>query len=1413
MIALFVRLPAAVAGQYPTPILADPVPGSTNSTTGTSLLSAAPGNPYPWEGAVAGVKTGNGNKQTVIPLFSWTARGGMQVAFNLYHNSMGGGAFIGEGGNWRFSYDSYVVTDSNNDATIMWEDGRAVTFKCSGGMYVAPPGEFGILGTVAGTVSSGFVYVAKNKIKYTFAYVTGGGGGGNPEYCGLTSVTDLNGNTITVNRSSALPYQGEVTSIVDPTGRTITLNFARTNNLYFEPFTPPGGTYRVATSTRPTASGWSYLNSITDPSGRVWPINMNCSIQESYQLVSGVYYPQYSDANADIQAITWPQLAGTSTTYSDQFLYNSADAITSFTDRKGATTTIAYYPYNNGSSGVVSSITDPCGNTTSFQYNAGSSDGVGNTVVTDPNGNVTASYYANGTITSVVDPTGASEQYVYDANQDLKQRTDRRGHVWTYTYDTYGNTWTASDPDGHTTTNTYNSFNEPLTSTDWLHHETSFAYDTYGNLTSVTDPLGHTTTTTIPANNCGLPTALTDALGHAIKLDTYDANGYLKHTTDANNLGSGTTVFNSLGWVTSFTGVNGTVTADTYDTWGRCTSITVTPPSGSTFVPATSTSSTSYDPDDCVLTSTDADDFITTFTYDEDDRVLTRTAGNGDVVRYTYDGVYNGATQKGLLSYVTNGNGKTTYYEYTVRNAPRVTHYPDGTAESVTYDPDGNMASHTTRNGITKTYVFDNEDRVTQIIHPSNGYLGSNANATTPFTLNYTGVNGSGNLVLSMTDVTGATSWTYDAAGRLSQLAVSRSDGNATLGYTYDNADRLTQAALNAANGAVNGWWTYGYDNGDRVLSVTTPTGGTAAYTYNNLDQVTQKTNGNGTFTTYWYDALGDMGEVHEYKSDGVTQLNWAHFMFSGAGRLTGRTDSTGAWTAFGYDGAGQLTVEDKASAGGTAVAGSPVPPLYEIEYAYDHNGNRTSRTYFPNAGTSGITDTYTIDPNTDRLTSVSYGAGGNRSYTYDNDGNLTQVDENGVPYQSMTYDYEDRMLSLNPYNSALTTSAFNYQYNVLGQRTSAQDRYGSVPLVYSSPDPGASLLWDSRALYTPGVGEFRANQSNAGVNYYYGLDGQGSVTTVSDGNQNTAGAVMDDAFGNPIAGNGPFLGAGNTLFFGMMPTTAGWNEVNGYQNDQDTGYYYVGNRYYDPTVGRFISTDPAGAGTNWYAYCGSDPLNATDPTGLDQVQSLNAWWANVGSTYTDADGNVWTLESNTSTVSHSTDASGEAVQTTTYTLDWAETSSAPAPGGSMSSAPSLFSGFWSSLSGLFKKQPAKPATANPQLAEPEYGFDIDRGVGLSRADFLNATMDAKEIETKALKAAEEALAKRMQAGVTTFEEELAALEKMGMFKPTPPTPSAVAGGGAAATEGAAGPVSEEGAAPEGGGGGGENIDKYDEDR
>jgi RHS repeat-associated protein len=66
---------------------------------------------------------------------------------------------------------------------------------------------------------------------------------------------------------------------------------------------------------------------------------------------------------------------------------------------------------------------------------------------------------------------------------------------------------------------------------------------------------------------------------------------------------------------------------------------------------------------------------------------------------------------------------------------------------------------------------------------------------------------------------------------------------------------------------------------------------------------------------------------------------------------------------------------------------------------------------------------------------------------------------------------------------------------------------------------------------------------------------------------------------------------------------------------DSETGLYYNWNRYYDPEIGRYISSDPIGlrGGLNTYLYARATPLRYIDPTGLDVTIKI------VRDTYTDS--------------------------------------------------------------------------------------------------------------------------------------------------------------------------------------------------
>ena len=74
-----------------------------------------------------------------------------------------------------------------------------------------------------------------------------------------------------------------------------------------------------------------------------------------------------------------------------------------------------------------------------------------------------------------------------------------------------------------------------------------------------------------------------------------------------------------------------------------------------------------------------------------------------------------------------------------------------------------------------------------------------------------------------------------------------------------------------------------------------------------------------------------------------------------------------------------------------------------------------------------------------------------------------------------------------------------------------------------------------------------------------------------------------------------------------------------GYWFDAETGLYQVRNRYYNSILATFISRDPLmykAKDMNLYRYCGNDPTDKTDPSGLDPLgdyAAIECAWACMG--------------------------------------------------------------------------------------------------------------------------------------------------------------------------------------------------------
>ena len=309
-----------------------------------------------------------------------------------------------------------------------------------------------------------------------------------------------------------------------------------------------------------------------------------------------------------------------------------------------------------------------------------------------------------------------------------------------------------------------------------------------------------------------------------------------------------------------------------------------------------------------------------------------------------------------------------------------------------------------------------------------------------------------------------------------------------------------------------------------------------------------------------------------------------AYATYAALGWPTSATWGNASSTSWGFQDNGDMTALSQVV--GTSTTG----------WALSHNGahqitgeSLTNNSLEMKASTTGLT--YAVN-SLNQYTTVN-----STAQTYDKNGNLT-----GDGTWTYEYDEENRLRNAAGPHTAL------YDYDPLGRRRSKT--VDTATTTYYTSDGAEEVAeWTGTGAlstrYLNGISTdnhvaMLAYNTTTGAlthRYYYHPDWHGSTMLLSDETNvftnatpfkyGAYGESQDASTGNPFRYTGRRL-------------------------DAETGLYYYRARYYSPTIGRFLQTDPIGSkdDLDLYAYVKNDPVNSTDPTGTERDDKSYKWGA-----------------------------------------------------------------------------------------------------------------------------------------------------------------------------------------------------------
>ena len=596
------------------------------------------------------------------------------------------------------------------------------------------------------------------------------------------------------------------------------------------------------------------------------------------------------------------------------------------------------------------------------------------------------------------------------------------------------------------------------------------------------------------------------------------------------------------------------------------------------------------------------------YVYDEQGNKVRRFTGMTGPLTVTVAAVENAKDDAGKDTFTYGGKtyavlvtGKKksdtireTKYVYDTKN--RLISYtdPEGRTETYTYDCNSNLTKTVDKNGNTLKNTYDNKNRLTERTAKE-----KKTGKETVHTYRY---NAYGDVA-----VQDDTQFLYgDVSGQVTKETTKLTKNKDVVkNYTYDSNGNKSTFSVKAGEDTKLSL-SYEYDGSSRLISVKDSEGKQAvSYAYDTEGSLSERQAANGLKTTYGYDYQNRLTSMTSETGKGVVSKYSSTYLKNGqkAEEVSTVMDKNGKSTkktaAYTYDMLGRITRETKTG-------------REDISYTYDANNNRKQMTI------GNKTTAYQYNKNDELLRTDTLHTDTEKNdvviYKNDKNGNqLATVNRSEIPAEAKDTSYIDVDVTLG--DNQLNDNVVNH-YNALNQLTETLTKNYKVSFTYDAEGlrTGKTVngektiyVWDGDQVvmelskggavqkrYIRGNDLVYADKGENTEKTYYVTDMHGNVVQLLDESGNVTKTYEYDSFGNEV-----------------KPEKKDENPYRycGEYYDKETKEVYLRARYYEPSVGRFITRDTYTGESDeplslhLYTYCENDGVNAWDPSGHYKIK------------------------------------------------------------------------------------------------------------------------------------------------------------------------------------------------------------------